>query len=391
MSRPIRILELRSVRGTGGGPEKTILLGARPRPDSCCIVTVCYIRDTRDAEFGVADRVEFSSDIDYVEIVERQSVDFRVWSALRQLIRDRAIDIVHAHDYKTDLLALLLGRSLPVVPFATAHAWVGQTRRERSLYYPADKLVLSRFPHVVAVSRDIKTELVRYGTHPGRVTVLPNGIDHRAFKRDISREGTVRARLGIVPGAFVIGAVGRLDPEKRFDVLLRAVAHLEIAETKVMVVVVGDGGERETLRRLADELGIGSQCLWLGFRRDVADLHHAFDVFVQASIREGTPNAVLEAMALQTPIIATGAGGTAELISDGVHGILVQPDNVAALVAAIERVRRDRESCNERAAQARMRVEQELSFDERTRKLEQIYQTLMGPTPLAPILAESCS
>jgi glycosyltransferase involved in cell wall biosynthesis len=391
MSRPIRILELRSVRGTGGGPEKTILLGARPRPGSGCLVTVCYIRDSRDTEFEVAARVQLHPEVDYVEIAERHSLDFRIWPALRRLIRQRRIDIVHAHDYKTDLLALLLGRSSSVVPMATAHAWVGETRRERFLYHPGDKLILSRFPRVVAVSKDIRAELVRYGAVPERVTLLANGIDHCVFKRDRSREALIRARLGIAPGAFVIGAVGRLDPEKRFDVLMRAVGRLGISDTQVVVVIVGDGGERVKLRTLANELGIAPRCQMLGFRTDIADLHHAFDVFVQASIREGTPNAVLEAMALETPVIATRAGGTAELISDRVHGLLVPTDDVAAFVTAIETVRRDYESCKQRAALARMRVEQELSFDERTRRLEEIYESLMAPSPRVPTLAESCS
>jgi glycosyltransferase involved in cell wall biosynthesis len=391
MSRPIRILELRSVRGTGGGPEKTILLGARPRPGSRCNVTVCYIRDRRDVEFGIAERVKLYPEVDYVELVEQRSLDFRIWPALRQLVRKRRIDIVHAHDYKADLLAWLLGRTSSVVPLATAHAWVGQTPRERFVYYPGDKLILGRFPHVIAVSRDIKDELVRYGARGERVTVLPNGIDHRVFQRDVRREGPVRARLGIDAKAFVIGAVGRLDPEKRFDILLRAVARLEAADADVAVVVVGDGNERVTLRRLATELGLGPRCHLLGFRSDVADLHHAFDVFVQSSIREGTSNAVLEAMALETPVIATRVGGTGELISDGVHGLLVPTHDLTALAAAIDTVRRDPAGAGRRAAMARARVEKDLSFEERTRKLERIYEDLVGPDRVVSALAESFS
>jgi glycosyltransferase involved in cell wall biosynthesis len=379
MSPPIRILELRSVRGTGGGPEKTILHGARPRPGSRCRVTVCYIRDSRDPDNTIENQAKLHPEVDFVEIIERRSLDFRIWPALRQLVRDRGIHIVHAHDYKTDSLALLLGRSLPVVPFATAHAWVGQASRERFVYYPGDKLILGRFPHVVAVSSDIKDELVRYGAHPERVTVLPNGIDHQIFRREAHRERPLRAMLGIAQGAFVIGAVGRLDPEKRFDILLRAVARLKIADADIAIVVVGDGSERARLRKLADQLGVGPRFHMLGFRTDVVELHHAFDVFVQSSIREGTPNAVLEAMALETPVVATQVGGTGELIANTVHGILVPPDDAAALATAIETVRRDPEGARKRATMARARVEQELSFEDRTKKLEELYEALLGP------------
>src|SRR5689334_15938071 len=106
MRKPIRVLELRSVRGTGGGPEKTILLGAaRTDPDRFA-VTVCYIRDRRDEVFGIGERTDVRGQgLDYLEITERHSLDPAIWPALRRLVRDRRIDIVHAHEYKTDLLA----------------------------------------------------------------------------------------------------------------------------------------------------------------------------------------------------------------------------------------------------------------------------------------------
>src|SRR4051812_35566812 len=133
INRPVRILELRSVRGTGGGPEKTILLGAA-RADRRFPVTVCYIRDNRDAAFGITGRAA-GLGIDYVEIVEGGSFDPRVLPALQRLVRERGIDIVHAHDYKTDLLALLLARLEQTIAVATAHGWIGHSRRERLLYY----------------------------------------------------------------------------------------------------------------------------------------------------------------------------------------------------------------------------------------------------------------
>jgi glycosyltransferase involved in cell wall biosynthesis len=185
--------------------------------------------------------------------------------------------------------------------------------------------------------------------------------------------------------------VGRLDPEKRFDTLLRAVARLKPADTNVAVVIVGDGNERARLLELASELGIGSHCHILGFRNDVADLHHTFDVFVQASIREGTPNVVLEAMAMETPVVATRAGGTEELLAHNVHGLLVPLDVEAELAAAIETVRQYPEQARRRTTLARARVERVLSFDERTRRLEQIYEQLLKPGQLVSALAESYS
>ena len=106
---PIRVLELRSVWGTGGGPEKTILLSAARHDRRRFEVTVCYLRDRRDRVFRIGERAR-SMGVEYAEVVERHSFDPAIWPALRNLVRSRRIDVVHAHEYKTDLLALLLAR-----------------------------------------------------------------------------------------------------------------------------------------------------------------------------------------------------------------------------------------------------------------------------------------
>ena len=116
-------------------------------------------------------------DVDYVEVRERHSFDPRIWSALREIVAERRIDIIHAHDYKTILWALLLARRTGAIPMATAHGWTGRSARERFLYYPLAKRLLARLPGAVAVSGDLKDDLVRHGGRPDRITVLLNAID----------------------------------------------------------------------------------------------------------------------------------------------------------------------------------------------------------------------
>jgi glycosyltransferase involved in cell wall biosynthesis len=372
MSRPIRILELRSVRGTGGGPEKTILHGAA-LADRRFHVTVCYLRDRRDEAFAVTERAKGAA-VDYIEIFERHSFDPSVWFELRDLIRDRQIDVVHAHDYKTDLLAWLLGRVTGVCTLSTVHGWTGHSTRERLGYYPADKWILARFPRLIAVSSDIRNELVKHGADPSRITTVLNGIDHRRYKRDRSREAEVRASLGLSAADVVIGAVGRLEPQKRFDLLLDAFAALNARRPETRLVIVGEGSQRALLEAKRRALTLENICTFLGHLADVAPAHHVFDVFVQSSDYEGTPNAVLEAMALETPIVATDVGGTAELVDDGVHGRIVPPGDVNRLNGAIEWLLADRARAAAMARNARRRAEGELSFESRVRRVEAIYE-----------------
>lgn len=374
MKRPLRILELRSVRGTGGGPEKTILLGARRADPRRFAVTACYLRDLRDRDFGVTAQAA-GAGVDYVEIHERHSFDPAIWPALRRLVRDRSIDIVHAHEYKTDFLALMLARVEGIAPLATVHGWSGQTSREK-LYYAADKRLLARFPRVIAVSRQIKDVLVEHGAKPERVSVVRNSIDPLAFRRRAELEGEARAALAISTDATTIGAVGRLEPEKRFDLLLEAFATVRGQNPRVTLLVAGEGAARKGLEALAMRLGLGPACRFLGYHRDVIGLHHALDLFVQSSDREGTPNAVLEAMALGTPVVATAVGGTTELIDPDVHGLLVPRGDAALLARAIERALADRPASAARAAAARARVERELSFDVRMAAVDRVYEEL---------------
>ena len=387
----MRILELRSVRGTGGGPEKTILLGAQ-RASPRFPVTVCYIRDRRDTTFAIAERAA-TLGIDYVEIVEHGSFDVRIWPALRQLVRDRGIDIVHAHDYKTDLLALLLARADGVIPVATAHGWTGHSLRERLVYYALDKQMLRAFPRTIAVSSEIRSQLLRRGVRHDRVQTVLNGIDYRAFRRDRSIEAEVRQELGLMPSHVVVGSVGRLEPQKRFDLLIEACAMVQRRWPGLRLVIAGDGSERAKLQALAGaRLAAGSWQL-CGHRGDVARLHHALDLFVQSSDYEGTSNAVLEAMALETAVVATAAGGTAEMIEHGVHGLVVRCGDAQELATAMSQALVQPQVRAAHVAAARRRVETTLSFDERVATVERIYADLaeIFPRPAGPRLAERCA
>jgi glycosyltransferase involved in cell wall biosynthesis len=376
-SRPVRVLEFRCADGTGGGPEKTILLGAARADRRRYAVTVCYVRNEGDAAFDI-DRRAARLGLDYVEVRQRGPFDRSVLAAVRRLVRERGIDIVHAHDYKTDLLALLLARQDGVIPLATAHGWTGHTRRERWLYYPLDRRFLARFPRVIAVSSQIRTELVQSGAAPERITTILNGIDHVAFRRDLRRQRAARERLGVGVGEVAIGAVGRLAPQKRFDLLLQAFARLRQRRPEVRLFVAGDGELRHGLEALAELLRLDDACRFLGHVEDIAEFHQGLDLLVQSADYEGTPNAVLEAMALETPVVATDVGGTGELIAHGIHGLLVPPRDPEALATALEETLLNPPAAARRVAAARSRIERELSFEARTRAVETMYDELLN-------------
>jgi glycosyltransferase involved in cell wall biosynthesis len=387
----VRVLELRSACGAGGGPEKTILLGAE-RADPRVAVTVCYIRDARDRAFSVGDRAR-QYGVDYVEVTEDGSFDRRVWTSLRGIIRTRGIHIVHAHDYKTDLLALMLARVERIVPLATAHGWTGHSRRERLVYYPLDKRMLRAFPVTIAVSGEIKSELVRHGAAADRVRVVLNGIDQRAFRRDRAVEKRIRAEMALLPDDIVVGSIGRLEPQKRFDLLIEACASLRGRFPRLRLLIAGEGSLRRELKELALRRLPPPACVLLGHRADVANLHHAFDLYVQSSDYEGTPNSVLEAMALETPIVATDAGGTSDILRPDIDGLVVPCGDAGVIAAAMERALAQPGPAAARVRSAHRRVETTLSFDRRMAAVERIYMELAGRLtgPAEPAIEEECA
>jgi glycosyltransferase involved in cell wall biosynthesis len=377
VNTPIRLLELRCADGQGGGPEKTILLGAAKADPRRLAVTVGYIRNSGDLDSTIKTRA-VAHGVDLVEIRQRNALDPQVWTKVRRIVTERQIDIVHAHDYKTDLIAWLLGKKERVIPVTTAHGWTGHSWRERRIYYPSDKCLMRRFPQVIAVSSQVRDELVASGVSPQRIHTILNGIDHWFFRRDPKRVEQDRAGLGVKPGEVVIGAVGRLEPQKRFDILIRAFATLRQAYPQLRLAIAGEGSKRADLETIIRMHDLGESCRLLGHCSDIVAFYHAIDMLAQSSDYEGTPNVVLEAMALEIPIVATNAGGTAELVTHGVHGLIVPPGDPAALAGAIEQTMREWSAAASRVSAAHHRVQDKFSFDARQEALEAIYRDLVA-------------
>jgi glycosyltransferase involved in cell wall biosynthesis len=373
---PSRILELRSVVGTGGGPEKTILFGTAAADRQRFEITVCYVRDLRDDRHDLHYRAK-QLGVDYVELSERHSFDWRVWPQLIALCRLKRIELIHAHDYKTSFLGWLAARKLGIGVIATAHGWTGHSWRERRIYYPADKWVMKRFPRVIAVSGEIKRDLIAHGARADAVSVVLNGIDPANFRRDPARRGLVRAALGIPLDACLIGSVGRLEPQKRFDLLIDAVGLVRREHPNAYLVIAGDGGARADLEAQVEQLAASPWCRLVGHQSNIRDLHNALDLYVQSSDYEGTSNAVLEAMAMETAIVATDVGGTAEMIEDNAQGIVVTRGSAAELAQAMARLVGDQALRQRLSQAARLRIEGPLSFAARMRAVEDICEDLI--------------
>ncbi len=373
--RPIKILELRDADGPGGGPEKTILLGSALADTSRFDITVCYLRRQWDQDRSISTRAA-KLGIKYTELRQSGKFDRNLWRNLRQLVRREAFDIVHSHDYKSDFYNLMLAKREGTIPLATAHGWTGHSLRERWIYYPFDKIALRSFPVVICVSSDIAAALRKYGVKQEKLRVIPNGIDPDRFRRDAAQVKVDRERWNCQSDEFVIGSVGRLEPQKRFDLLIESIARIHRESPQTRLLIAGEGSQRQSLQSLIDRLQLSDVCRLIGHCSQISQFYQALDLYVQSSDYEGTPNVILEAMAMEVPIVATDAGGTSDILTNGVDGMIVPIQNVESLTEAIGRCLNQPDMTRERVRSARAKVESDLNFVNRVRRVEQIYETL---------------
>jgi glycosyltransferase involved in cell wall biosynthesis len=180
---------------------------------------------------------------------------------------------------------------------------------------------------------------------PEKVSVIPLGFDLSPFLAvsQQNRPGTLRAELGLSPEALLVGIVGRVAPIKNHGLFLDALARTQRELPQTHGVIIGDGTEAEmgALRAQAERLGIASRVHFLGYRTDLAPLYADLDVVALTSDNEGTPVALIEALAAGRACVATAVGGVPDVLRGGEVGVLVPPQNVESFAGELTALLRD--------------------------------------------------
>jgi glycosyltransferase involved in cell wall biosynthesis len=297
----------------------------------------------------------------------------RAWARLYATLVKESIDVVHAHMPRASVPGALLARAarVPVV-VSHEHGSALEGKRVRTFL---DREVVARLSTVmIAVSEWDRRNLIAHERiAPELIRVLPNGI----APADASPSRAPMPAPARAVGAHLIGAVGRLYPEKGYEYLIEAVALLRERGYAVQCVILGEGPQEAELRELIGRFGVGEQVQLLGRRDDVEQIVRELDVAVLCSVREGSPLAMLEYMAAGAPIVATAVGGIPELIEDGVHGVLVDAADPQALCAGIAKLLDDRPLAARLAAAARARRAAEFDLAGLMGRIEGLYDELL--------------
>jgi glycosyltransferase involved in cell wall biosynthesis len=370
------ILHTRVVTGSGGGPEKTILNSPRWLPELGYRALCAYMHPPGDPGFEQLRQKAVAWQAPLVSIPDRGPWDVGVVFELLELCRREDVAIWHGHDYKSNALGLLLRQFWPMQLVTTVHGWVKQTSRT-PLYYAIDRCCLPRYAAVICVSDDIHRECQERGVPAERCHLIENAIDLAEYTRTMTT-GQAKQQFGWEPERLLWGAIGRLSEEKGFDVLIRAFDQLLKSGVEADLVIAGDGDQRGRLEALISELGRQGRIRLLGYRADTPLLFQAFDGFVLSSLREGLPNVVLEAMALEVPVVATHIAGIPRLIRDQENGLLIHAGDVAGMAEALRAVSQQPDLRSRLAVAGWETVEANHGFSQRMRKIGNLYDAVLA-------------
>jgi glycosyltransferase involved in cell wall biosynthesis len=372
------ILHVRTLTRTGGGPEKTILLSARHLRDTDYWMAAAYLHAPADPGFAVVRQRAEVQGCPIIGIADRGPLDVTVVPALLAACRRLRIRIWHAHDYKANFIGLLLRPFHRMKLISTVHGWVEGARR-LALYYAVDRQCLRFYDHVISVSDDLHERVRALGVPAHRCSLLRNGVDETVFLRQFPpARSPLRSAQALPDARLVVGAIGRLSAEKGFDDLIRAVPAVLRRGLDIELWIAGGGNADATLQALINAQGLGSRVKLLGFQEDTIALFHALDIFVLSSLREGLPNALLEAMAMGIPVVSTKVAGVRAVIRDGDTGLLCAPGDVDGLATCIARLASDPKLRERLASTGRRVIEQHFSFARRAAMELEVYDRVLG-------------
>ena len=257
------------------------------------------------------------------------------WRIVRALVRQGDVDVIDAHYFYPDgiaatLLACAFGKPLVITARGTDINVLPNYMFSRGLIRWAAK----RAAKIIAVSEALRVRLIALGTDPDKVITLRNGVDQSEFKPLDRAEA--RAHLNI-PDATVLLSVGNLIEPKGHHLAIESLRELGDA----YLVIVGDGPLRSGLERVARENGVVERVRFTGplTAEKLIEYYSAADLLVLATLREGMPNVVLEAISCGLPVVATDCGGISEVVDRPEAGILMRERSAAAIVAAVRTLR----------------------------------------------------
>ncbi|MFN0070867.1 MAG: glycosyltransferase [Chloroflexota bacterium] len=343
-TRKIRILRAITRLNVGGPSIHTIMLTKGLNPERFQTLLVTGVESATEGsmrylaeENGVRPLV--------VESLGREVSplnDFKSLLEMYRVIRRNRPDIVHTHMAKAGTAARLAAwlARVPIIVH-TYHGHVFHSYfspRKTAVFLGIERALATMTDRIVVVGDKQRDEIAGFGVAPPEKLVpIPLGLPLEPLLAAHPARGELRQEMGLSSDAPVVGIIARLVPIKAHEYFLAAAANIRSQRDDVHFAIVGDGERRLELEQTTRELGLTDRVHFLGWRRDMRPVYADIDVVVLSSLNEGSPVAVIEALAAARPVVATAVGGVGEVVEDGISGILVQPRDAEAIAAGVMR------------------------------------------------------
>ena len=318
-------------------------------------------------------------------IDESQNGFFSIVDSASKLLAAGPPDILHSHGYKANTVCYAVARRCGIRHLVRSQhgltePFSGLRRWKNRVLMTVDGLIgRHATDRIISVSQEMRSHLVQ-SFPPEKVVVIENGLDCERVGSGLT-SSEAKLRLGLAADAPVVGYAGRLEPVKQLDRLIDAAGNIVRATPAAVILIVGDGKEEQRLRGLAERSPVREHIKFLGHRDDIYDVLRAMDVFVLCSQHEGLPMVLLEAMWMGVTTVAGAMGGPANVIQDGISGVLVDAAHPEHIADACTRVIRDPEQRRRMAEKAHERVRAQYSAETNAAQLAELYLSLVREDP----------
>mgnify|MGYP001145837454 CR=1 FL=1 len=291
-------------------------------------------------------------------------------SDLVEIIKKQNVHVVHTHaSFSGRVAGKLTGCKIIMTRHGLSRGNSGAVKRI------IVNLLSKFFTHkIIAISRAVKINLIESGVPANMIKTIYNGIDLTVYRNS---HPTLRKHLGVTSDIPIIGIVARLVWEKGYEYAIKAMPRVLEKFPKAILVIIGDGPQEKPLKKLCMDLDITDSVIFMGFQNNVENLAIDFDVFVLPSVSEGLGLALLEAMALEKPVITTEVGGIPEVVKNGINGLLVPPENEMLLAENIIKILTSEEMANSLAVQAKDTVYEKFSADNMASETMEVYEQIL--------------